>query len=114
MSLSELPKKSYATINFYDGDTRTGEIIKETDKEISIKSDVGRIYTVPKSNIVERYDEKPQPKFAISKQPLSNHFIRIDSGIKVSNIGFYSTVEKALQSIKQDKGTKEQFKVMLE
>ena len=31
----------------------------------------------------------------------------------VSPIGFYSTVEKALELIKQEKGTKDQFKAML-
>lgn len=57
---SKSEQKKYATIKFYDGDTRTGEVISENEKEISIKAENGRTYTVPVSNIVERSSEKPE------------------------------------------------------
>lgn len=39
--------------------------------------------------------------------------VRLPEGVRVSDIGFYSTVEKALTGIQQGKGTPEQFKKML-
>jgi hypothetical protein len=46
----------------------------------------------------------------------NGNFDKADNDIRfqrISPTGFYSTVEKSLESIKQEKGTPEQFKAML-
>jgi len=53
-------------------------------------------YTDNRSEVVRRVAERENVQFQ-----------------SISPIGFYSTVEKALESIQQEKGTKDQFKAML-
>lgn len=67
----------------------------------------------PVSEFYDNIQFAKKDKFSKATKNALKSILSFDENVGVSPIGFYSTVEKALSSIKQDKGTPEQFKAML-
>lgn len=106
------------TVSYKEGrHTKTGEILhlgvindrverEEYDNISKIAKNLGGYYSKYAKGFV--FDSKETADKFVNKVNTPEVSFR-----KVSQIGFYSTVENALDAIKQDKGTPEQFKAML-